>query len=397
MTRHLVRLLAATLLAFAGGPVRAQLQQEELRELRGRIEALRSELAAAEGAQAGAADTLRASETAISETNRSLRELAAERERLRAELARLAADSRAVEGSLEERQSQLARALRARYIEGDAGALRLILSGEDPNRIARALVYHGHLARAQAEVVERTRADLGRSRSLELATRENAAGLAAVEARARGERDALVAQVAERRKILARDAEQIRRQRRDLEVAQRNESHLARLVEALARAPPKPAPRRNPEARPVPAPDAPAVGSFGALKGRLPLPVRGELAGRFGTPQQAGSGLSAKGIFVRAASGTDVRAVATGRVVFADWMRGYGNLLILDHGEGYLTIYGNNESVLKRVGDGVHAGDPVATVGASGGNETSGLYFEVRFQGRPFDPVPWLLSSTSAP
>jgi septal ring factor EnvC (AmiA/AmiB activator) len=119
--------------------------------------------------------------------------------------------------------------------------------------------------------------------------------------------------------------------------------------------------------------------------------VRGELAGRFGTPQQAGP--SQKGIFLRAAAGADVKAVAGGRVVFADWLRGYGNLLILDHGDGYLTIYGNNESVLRRVGDAVHAGDPVATVGASGGGETSGLYFEARFQGRPFDPVPWLQPS----
>jgi septal ring factor EnvC (AmiA/AmiB activator) len=95
-------------------------------------------------------------------------------------------------------------------------------------------------------------------------------------------------------------------------------------------------------------------------------------------------------VFIRAPGGTDVKAIAPGRVVFADWMRGYGNLLILDHGDGYLSIYGNNESVLKRVGDGVHAGDAVATVGASGGGEASGLYFETRFQGRPFDPVPWL-------
>jgi septal ring factor EnvC (AmiA/AmiB activator) len=78
--------------------------------------------------------------------------------------------------------------------------------------------------------------------------------------------------------------------------------------------------------------------------------------------------------------------------VFADWLRGYGNLLILDHGDDYLSVYGNNESVLKRVGDTVHAGDIVATVGASGGNESSGLYFELRHQGRPFDPVPWLRS-----
>ena len=112
---------------------------------------------------------------------------------------------------------------------------------------------------------------------------------------------------------------------------------------------------------------------------------------RFGAQQQAASP-SPKGIFVRAPAGAGVQAVAGGRVVFADWMRGYGNLLIVDHGDDYLSIYGNNEAVLKRVGDAVHAGDVVATVGTSGGNESAGLYFELRHQGRAFDPVPWLQS-----
>jgi septal ring factor EnvC (AmiA/AmiB activator) len=101
---------------------------------------------------------------------------------------------------------------------------------------------------------------------------------------------------------------------------------------------------------------------------------------------------SPKGVFFRAPEGDEVHAVAAGRVVFADWLRGYGNLLILDHGDDYLSIYANNEAVLRRVGDAVHAGDVVATVGASGGNESAGLYFELRHQGKAFDPVPWMQS-----
>ena len=126
------------------------------------------------------------------------------------------------------------------------------------------------------------------------------------------------------------------------------------------------------------------MGVFGKLKGRLPAPVRG-------APRPAASP-SPKGVFFRAPEGDEVHAVAAGRVVFADWLRGYGNLLILDHGDDYLSIYANNEAVLRRVGDAVHAGDVVATVGASGGNEASGLYFELRHRGRAFDPGPWLRS-----
>ena len=387
-----VAALVAVVVVALPGPVPAQTKDEELRALRGRIESLKEELAASEGARVDAADALRDSESAISEANRTLRELGAERDRLGDELARLGGESRTLKAQLDARQEQLGRAFRARYVDGGDGYLRLVLSGDDPQRIARGLVYQAYLARAQADFIERTREDLARRAGLESAAREKAAELAGVEKKARAERDGLVARAAERRQVLARHADQIRKQRRDLETAQRNESRLAKLVEALARAVPQAAPRAQDRAprRPA-APDAPATGAFGALKGRLPYPVRGELAARFGASETAAAP-STKGVFIRAPGGADVKAVAPGRVVFADWMRGYGNLLILDHGDGFLSIYGNNESVLKRVGDGVHAGDAVATVGASGGGEASGLYFETRHQGRPFDPVPWLRS-----
>jgi septal ring factor EnvC (AmiA/AmiB activator) len=389
LTRPFARAVAALVVIQLAGAAAAQPREEELRELRTRIDALKKELATAEGARAEAADALRDSETAISEASRSLRELGAQRTRLNGDLTRLGGEARALKGQLDARQAQLGRALMVRYMEGEQGYLRFVLSGDDPQRIARGLVYQTYLARAQADLIQRTHEDLARLAGVESAAREKAGELAGVEKKARAERAGLVARAAERRQVLARHADQIRKQRRDLETAQRNESRLAKLVEALARAVPRPAPR--PEERPARRadPGAPATGAFGALKGRLPYPVRGELVARFGASETAAAP-STKGVFIRAPGGTDVKAIAPGRVVFADWMRGYGNLLILDHGDGYLSIYGNNESVLKRVGDGVHAGDAVATVGASGGGEASGLYFETRFQGRPFDPVPWL-------
>jgi septal ring factor EnvC (AmiA/AmiB activator) len=314
-----------------------------------------------------------------------LRELAAERDRLRAEAARIAAESQAVRSALEARQSQIARLVQARYIQGDRGALRALLSGDDPQAISRRLVYETYVARAQAELIRDARAELARLAGLEAAARAKAGERAALEAKARAEREALRRTAAERRAVLARISGDIRKARRDLDAAQKNEARLARLVRELSRAV-RPPPRPG-----AASPSAPAVGVFGKLKGRLPAPVRGELVVRYGAPQPAASP-SPKGVFFRAPEGDEVHAVAPGRVVFAEWLRGYGNLLILDHGDDYLSIYGNNESVLRRVGDAVHAGEVVATVGASGGNESSGLYFELRHQGRPFDPVPWLRS-----
>lgn len=135
-------------------------------------------------------------------------------------------------------------------------------------------------------------------------------------------------------------------------------------------------------------PDSSQAGhAFSSLKGKLRLPIKGEIMGRFGTARSEGS--QWKGVFIRAASGQSVKAVASGRVVFADWLRGFGNMLIVDHGGGYMTIYAANESLLKQVGDTIKAGDSIATSGNSGGMADSGLYFELRQNGRPIDPLAW--------
>ena len=126
---------------------------------------------------------------------------------------------------------------------------------------------------------------------------------------------------------------------------------------------------------------------FARQKGSLRLPVRGAVAGRFGSARDGGG--TWRGLFIKAGTGSDVKAVAGGRVVFAEWMRGFGNLLIVDHGDSYLSIYGNNDSLLKQVGQGVKGGETVATVGNSGGNPESGLYFEIRHKGQPVDPMKW--------
>ena len=179
------------------------------------------------------------------------------------------------------------------------------------------------------------------------------------------------------------------RQRTEISHLKRNEERLARLVDRLARELARPSARssriRNDQ---LPEPLRSSEG-FSGLKGKLRLPVIGELADRFGAPR-ADSGLSSKGLFIAAKQGQEVRAVAAGRVVFADWLRGFGNLMILDHEGGYMSLYGNNDALFRQVGDIVKAGDPIAAVGATGGNPETGLYFELRFQGKPFDPLTWV-------
>lgn len=372
------------------GPAGAAREMEELGQLRGRIEQAKKALADAESAHSEATDQLRASESAISEANRTLRELSARQREMHAVLRGLASDNRKVRGQLEARQEEVGALLRARYFTGDQRLLKLLLSGDNPNRIARGLTYYEALFQAQTELIRDLHDRAGEISALEVRSRETGAELADLERQAQAERAKLVATAADRRKVLASISHQISSQRQEIQTLQRDEKRLARLVDELAKAlrPAPPPPRRSgPRNERVPATED--GGPFSRVKGELRLPVRGELAGRFGAPRH-GSSLTWKGILILAPEGEEVRAVAPGRVVFADWMRGFGNLLILDHGENYLTIYGYNEAVLKKVGDQVHAGDVIATVGASGGAGTSGLYFEMRHEGKPFDPLTWV-------
>ena len=335
---------------------------EELAALRKRIDALSAELQAKEATQREARDGLRESERAISAVNRKLNDISVESRDVRAEAARLATERDALERRLAVQQQAVERMLLARYAGGAPDAVRVALSGDDPAGIGRRLQYAGELARAAAALIAGYRDGLRRLARLVEEAQLKRARLGELEAARRAERATLVQQRGERRRVLASLGAELRRDRRQIKVLRADEARLARLVEELARA----------------VPSLPGQVKFSSLRGRLPLPVRGELSGRFG------------GLFIRTREGQPVRAVAQGRVVYADWMRGFGNLLIVDHGENYLSIYANNEALLKQVGDVVEGGEPLALTGASGGNEETGLYFEMRHLGRPFDPRQWV-------
>lgn len=294
--------------------------------------------------------------------NRSLNDIESESRGVRAEAARLAAQRQSVERQLGAQQQAVERMLLARHAGGAPDVLRVALSGDDPAGLGRRLQYAAELSRAAAALIAGYRDGLQRLGRLAEALQARRARLGELEAARRADRARLVEQRQERRRVLASVAGELRRDRRRIEVLKADEARLARLVAELARM----------------LPPADGAERFSLLRGRLRLPVRGELTGRFG------------GLFIRAPEGQPVRAVARGRVVYADWMRGFGNLLILDHGENYLTIYANNEALLKQVGDVVEGGEPLAVTGASGGSEETGLYFEMRHLGRPFDPRQWV-------
>jgi septal ring factor EnvC (AmiA/AmiB activator) len=368
-------------LACAALAAQAQPRRENLESLRGRIEALQQELERKEGAKREARDALRDSERAISQANRALASIEAESRRLRAESARIAERRKTLERTAGEREAALGRMLAARQAAGAPDALRVALSGDDPAALARNLYYLGYVSRAAAALLLDYRAGIAEAERLAREADTRRARLRTLEQASRTDRARVVKERRERRQVLDRVAVDIRKNRRDIKQLQADESRLARLVQEIGRVvygrveqTPEAAARTEP---------------FATLRGKLRLPVRGELTGRFGAPRGAG-GIEAKGVFIRAPQGQPVKAVAQGQVVYADWMRGFGNLLIVDHGQSYLSIYANNESLLKQVGENVTSGETLAVTGASGGNEETGLYFELRHLGRAFDPLRWV-------
>lgn len=398
----------------------------ELKDLHGRIESLQRDLSRTQASQSSVSDELRDTETAISSTNRRLRELAERQDALSNDVQQLEVQTTRLGSQIATQQKQLQALLYRRFLHGENDALQLLLSGEDPARIAQDQYFLARLSEAKARLLAQLRDSRAEKQRLADVRRDKVAELESVEKDQQKNHAALLQKQKERQAVWVRIGDQIKSQRKEIETLRANEQRLTGLIETLAKAeqerqrqvraarqsrpttPPtttpmvaqntprsgsanvdRPASSERPALRNEAAPEADLpTGSFAALRGRLRLPVKGEIAGRFGTPR-ADTGATWKGLFIRSSEGNEVRAVAAGRVVFADWLRGFGNLLIIDHGDGYLSIYGNNQSVFRSTGQSVKSGDTIATVGSSGGQGESGLYFELRLQGQAFDPLKW--------
>lgn len=404
---HAVTRIAAAIVSsavcsalFTALSLAAPREADDLNTLRTRIDALKTELDQKEATRRESRDAMHESERAISDANRELRMLEAESRVAHEELNSLSLRRRSLSDALERQQTALGRMLAARYAAGPPDVLRVALSGNDPNEAAHNLVYLAALSRAAARLIGAFRTDATELEQLSRVAREKAARLEAIEAGKRSERQKVIAETRARKHLLERLAGDIRDSRRQIKNLVADESRLARLVEEIGKvlsAKPGAGYARKEHAgmqagnRTLTdrAPqDSSAVGPFSGLRGKLRLPVRGELLARFGSPRSGGGG-SSKGVFIRSAEGQPVRSIAAGRVVFADWMRGFGNLLIVDHGETYLSVYGYNEALLKQSGDAVASGEAIATVGSTGGSAESGLYFELRHLGKAFNPLRW--------
>lgn len=375
--------------------------KEALQDLKSRIESLTKELDSTKEAHSEAADALKKSEQAISDANRKLYEISRQQNASKNTLQSLQHDQAGLNTTIRQQQALLGKQFYQQYINQQQGYLQVVLSGQDPGTIARDLQYFSYLARARAATIASLRQNLNRVAALNQQTAATLAEISNLREQQEKERQQLESDKQARKKVLQQLAGKIQSQRGEISKLRRDEKRLTDLVERLSRiVPAKPKRKRQATPSATPTPSSPigknealpsssqADGAFAALKGKLKLPALGDIVNRFGAVRED-SGVSWKGLFIRANEGSEVRAIASGTVVFADWLRGFGNLLIVDHGDGYMSLYGNNQALLKKVGDDVDAGDRIASVGNSGGNAESGLYFEMRHQSKPFDPLSW--------
>lgn len=412
-------MLAALLLhnTWALADKKSEPSKQALTDLHQRLEALKKELDSSQGAHKDAADALKESEQAISEANKKLYDINQRQYENKKNLAKIEADSNATNQLLTQQQKLLSGQLYQQYVHGQQSYVQMILQSEHPSEMARDVHYFSYIAKARAELISKMQGNLAKISKLNDEASSTLQMVATLKQKQIEERRALEQQKQAKTKIVKSLSQQITAQRGEIKKLSRDEKRLAQLVERLARIiPPKAKNKavKNNIAKQIPAskniktkitesnkvnneviasnqtlPSNELSGvNFSALKGKLRLPVRGNVTNRFGASRED-SGISWKGLFIKASEGAEVKSVASGQVVFADWLRGFGNLVIVDHGDGYMSLYGNNQAILKQAGDMVSSGDAIASVGNSGGNEANGVYYELRRQSKPFDPLAW--------
>jgi murein hydrolase activator len=420
-----------------------------------KLSALKRDIGRTESEKEHAADTLAASEVAISDAKRNLLELSEEQSKTNAKLAELADNGQQLRTTIESQKQQLAKLLREQYMAGNEDRLKLLLSGDNPNRINRDLQLLAYVAQAQARLLTGLRANLAAVETNQQDAQNARDELGEIAQEEREQQAVLEKEKAHRAQLLGSLSKRLALQRKEAGNLVQDEQRMADLVDKLAKlikeqaeaaaaaekrrqetlaaaraakaARAKAAHERlaREKAHSSGAPDAPALahkepdkaeqaeqaaqaerdkqldkaaeialapaapdGAFVRLRGQMRSPMNGKVIAKFGS--KSAEGATWKGVLIGAPEGTDVRSVAAGRVVFAQRMNRLGNVIIIDHGSNYWSIYGYNQALLKREGDFVKGGELIASAGNTGGAGESALYFQLTHQGSPIDPAGWI-------
>ncbi|PIP78542.1 MAG: peptidase M23 [Gammaproteobacteria bacterium CG22_combo_CG10-13_8_21_14_all_40_8] len=349
--------------------------EQKLAQLKQEIKKVKSLLTANKSRYDSAADALKNIELAVAESSQTLRDLKQKLEQSQNKIEDLEKQQAVLLQDKEKQQSALAQQIRSAYGNGNEEYLKLLLNQMDPAEFARMLSYFRYLNDARTAEIKQLSVTLQKLNDLrEKLTQENL-NLSELTLKAQKQVEHLVSQQQERQKIVTLWQAKVQSTDKQLRNLLSDEKELQSLIDVLRKAIEVFFPKET-------------LKGLKKLKGKLMWPVAGRLLHRYGSERYRDS-MNWHGVMLKAKEGAPVHSISTGRVVFSDWLRGYGLLTMIDHGEGYLSLYGHNQSLVKQVGDWVEPGEVIAYVGDTGGLSSPSLYFEIRHDKSTENPAIW--------
>ena len=352
-------------------------KQEKLDKLRSKITAVQQKINRQQSKKGGVESQIKALDKQVASLSKKIKTLNSESAKYDQQLLQLKHQLEAAKSNIGTHQENLMKQLRAAYVMGKQPKLKVLLNQEDPSAISRMQIYFRYVNLAQNEVISKAQVFADQLLSVQREILRATKGLFSTRARLLSEHKKLDQARIKRKQTIAALTKSIKKERSSLTHMKADRQALEALIKQLDN---------------ILADIPDSLGEkqpFKKLKGKLIQPVSGKNIIKFGT-RKAYNNLRWNGILIDAKEGTQVHAVSHGQVIFASWMRGFGYLVILDHGGGYLSLYGYNQLISKDVGDWVVPGDVIALVGGSGGQNKSGLYFEIRYRGKPVNPARWI-------
>lgn len=367
--------------------------KSNLLEIQKKIDALDKKINQKKKVKKGLTKELKKEEKKISKTKKEIHKIKKQEKRNKKKLSKLKKDLFELRKEIQSRKDNQSLNYYHSYTQGQIGSLQMLLEGINPNQITRDLRYLGFFSEAQNNNIKKIKENLSnldsKKEKIDI-TIKKIASLKKIEEK---KKKKLEKEKKKKKKVLTKINKEISSEKKKRGKLIADEKKLTNIIEDLIKKSKVVAKKRkikeNIKADNESLPDQSLDKlHFKKLKKKLKLPIKGKIIHKFGK-KRPDTGIKWKGIFIKANEGDPVYAVAKGKVVFSDWLRGFGNIIIIDHGGDYMSLYGNNESLLKKQNDMIRGGDQIATVGNSGGNSSNGLYYELRKNSKPFNPLAW--------
>ncbi len=369
----LTTLCSLDLLAASTTTGEKETAKKELIELKTKIKALQSVLKSKQVQQSSAVKKLRTSEKKIATASKILRATVNQLATKERQLSKLRRQQNTLEADKTNQKKALAEQLKSAYMNGKQEYLKLLLNQQDPDKLGRMLVYYDYMNKARSKQVKKLQETLIELKNVDLNIQKEIRALKLLRESKTNETKQLDVLKRKRQKIVDSLGKEIASKSSEITELEINAQELQQLIDSV---------RETIEKMDFSQP----LEGLRKLKGKLRWPTKGKQIKKYGSLTQ---GQRSSGVLIAGKEGKEINSIHHGRVVYADWLRGFGLLMIIDHGKGYMSLYGYNQALYKDIGDWVEAGEAVSTLGQSGGQKKPALYFELRHQGKPVNPKRW--------